>query len=248
MTLAEPTVDSLSPAESQATSPLAVDATGLSKRYGRRWALADVGFQLPPATTLLVGGRNGSGKSTLFRILATAIRPDGGHATIAGHSLADVERVRNDVALLGHYSYLYDSLTALENLRLAAATRGERTERDALVARLDEVGLASRADDIVSTFSAGMRKRLSLARFLVQKPAVALLDEPYAALDPPGFRLMDRTIERLKGGGSTVLLATHLIEHGVEMSDFGILLESGSILWSGLARDFPLESVEGASL
>src|SRR6185436_19203097 len=99
----------------------AVDVQRLARRYGRRWALAGVTFQLAPATVMMIAGRNGAGKSTLLRILATAIRPDGGSASIGGF---DVVRQREDVrkltALLSHQTYLYEQLTARENLEVVA--------------------------------------------------------------------------------------------------------------------------------
>ena len=138
----------------------------------------------------MVAGRNGAGKSTLFRVLATAIRPDRGSARIGGFDVVrDREDVRRMTALLAHANYLYDSLSARENLHVVADHL--RIGRSRVLGVLEQVGLASRADDVVSTFSAGMRKRLSFGRILLQEPRVVLLDEPYGALDPPGFDLVD---------------------------------------------------------
>jgi ABC-2 type transport system ATP-binding protein len=106
---------------------------------------------------------------------------------------------------------------------------------------LEEVGLAERAGDPVATFSAGMRKRLSLARTLLQEASVVLLDEPYGALDPPGFRLVDRFFSLLRQRGTTVLVATHLLERGAALCDRGIVLEGGRLAWTGAARDLPRE-------
>src|SRR5687768_1808695 len=176
----------------------AIDVQGVARRYGRRWALADVTFRVPPSTVMMVAGRNGAGKSTLFRVLATAIRPDRGNARVAGFDvIREREDVRRYTALLSHYTYLYDSLTARENLAVVADHL--RTGRDRVLPLLEQVGLAARADDAVSTFSAGMRKRLSFARVLLQEPKVVLLDEPYGALDPAGFDLVDAVVAELKG-------------------------------------------------
>ena len=137
-----------------------IEVESLARRYGRRWALADVSFTVAPASVMMVAGRNGAGKSTLFRVLATAIRPHRGQASIGGF---DVVRHRYDVrklvALLAHQNYLYESLTAKENLQIVADHLG--VSRDGVMALLEQVGLAARANDVVSTFSAGMRKRLS---------------------------------------------------------------------------------------
>ena len=184
----------------------------------------------------MVAGRNGAGKSTLFRVLATAIRPDRGQATIGGF---DVVRHREDVrrmtAMLSHASYLYESLTAMENLKITADHLGIR--RNGLAGILEQVALAGRANDPVSTFSAGMRKRLSFARVLLQEPKVVLLDEPYGALDPQGFDLVDGVIADLKRRGTTVLMATHQRERTAGFADAAIVLEQGRVLWQGPASE-----------
>jgi heme exporter protein A len=199
----------------------AILASGLARRYGRRWALAGVSMRIERGEVVMIAGPNGSGKSTLLRVLATAIRPNAGSASVLGLDVVrDRERVRRATALLSHHSYLYEALTARENLRLVAAGV------DAALAR---VGLAERADDPVSTFSAGMRKRLSFARVLLQQPELALLDEPYGALDPEGFRLVDDVVAELRARGATVVVATHQVERVAGWSDRAITLEGGRI-------------------
>lgn len=210
----------------------AIDVEHVARRYGRRWALADVTFHVPPATVMMVVGRNGAGKSTLFRVLSTAIRPDHGSARIGGF---DVARQREDVrkltAILSHSNYLYESLTARENLHVVADHL--RVGRENVMPVLDSVGLAARADDLVSTFSAGMRKRVSFARILLQDPRVVLLDEPYGALDPPGFDLVDAVIMDLKKRGTTILMATHQWERSARLSDVALVLEAGRVVYHG---------------
>ena len=206
---------------------LAIDAKNLARRYGRRWALVDVSFQLAAGSVLVVAGRNGSGKSTLFRTLSTAIRPDRGGATVLGFDLVrDRYDVRKSIALLSHYSYLYEQLTARENLNIAARFLGVDGTDDALA----KVNLAGRADDAVATFSAGMRKRLSFARVLLQRPRLVLLDEPYGQLDPEGFVLVDEVVRELKRRGTTVLMATHQVERGKGLADDLLCLESGRVV------------------
>ena len=206
----------------------AIEAQNIARRYGRRWALSNITLAIPAGSVTMVAGRNGSGKSTLFRVLATAIRPDLGTATVAGF---DVVRHREDVrkasALLSHYNYLYESLTARENLEVTADHL--RVSRASIPSLLERVALAGRANDPVSTFSAGMRKRVSFARILLQQPAVVLLDEPYAALDPAGFDLVDSVIGELKDRGGTILVATHQLERTATVSDYALTLEGGRV-------------------
>lgn len=200
---------------------LAIDATNLARRYGRRWAVAGVSFQLPRGKVMMLAGRNGSGKTTLLRILATAIRPDGGRATVGGFDIVkQKEDVRRHSALLSHYTYLYESLTARENLSLIASDDDEVLRR---------VGMLARADDPVSTFSAGMRKRVSFARVLLQKPEIAFLDEPFGQLDPEGFALVEDVVAELKASGATVVIATHQVDRVARFADVQIGLENGRI-------------------
>ncbi len=212
-----------------------IEADRLSRRFGRRWALAEVSFQVPRGAVMMVAGRNGSGKSTLFRVLSTALKPDGGRATVAGFDvLREREDVRKVVALLSHYSYLYEQLTARENLQVAADHLGIR--RDGIMGLLERVTLAGRADDAVATFSAGMRKRLSFARILLQEPQIVMLDEPYGQLDPQGFALVDDVVRELKARGTTVLMATHQLERGTQLADLALHLEQGRVQSFGAAR------------
>lgn len=227
----------------EAATAAAVEALAVCRRYGRRWALVNVSFEARPGSVMMVSGRNGSGKSTLLRVLATAIRPDRGSARVLGLDIVeDRTEVRRRLSLLSHFSYHYEALTALDNLRIAARFLAIDDDREVLRARLEEFDLADRALDVVSTFSAGMRKRLALSRALLQDVPVVMLDEPYAALDPPGIRLVDRAIERLRRAGRTVLIATHQLDHGAALCDSGIVLELGQLVWAGRAADLPAHS------
>jgi heme exporter protein A len=204
---------------------LAIDAAHLSRRYGRRWALVDVSFQLPRGKVMMIAGRNGSGKTTLLRILSTAIRADGGTARVGGRDINEREDIRRETALLSHHSYLYESLTAAENLAIVARFSGGPPSS----AALERVGLAERANDPVSTFSAGMRKRLSFARVLLQRPSIAFLDEPYGQLDPEGFTLVEDVIAELKRASATVLIATHQVDRVSRFADASLTLENGRV-------------------
>jgi heme ABC exporter ATP-binding subunit CcmA len=223
---------------------VAIEAKMLARRYGRRWALTGVTFHVEPGTVVMIAGRNGAGKSTLLRVLATAIRPDRGTVTIGGF---DVVRYREDVrkltALLAHQNYLYESLTARENLEVVADHLGVSHER--IASLLDRVALGARGDDVISTFSAGMRKRLSLARVLLQEPRVVLLDEPYGALDPPGFDLVDNVIAELKASGASILMATHQWERSSRLCDQALVLEQGAVAWQGPASEVEEHEVRG---
>lgn len=225
----------------------ALVASGVYRRYGRRFALVDVSFEAPRGACTMLAGRNGSGKSTLLRVLSTLLRPDRGELRLLGFDARrDAEEVRRRTALLGHRTFFYEPLTALENLALWTRLLGRDLSPETLLDRLEDVGLRERAHDPVMAFSAGMRQRLALARVLVKEAELVLLDEPYGHLDPPGFRLMDGVIERLRGAGKTVLMATHLLARGREHCDRALLLDSGRLSFSGPARELPAEAEEPA--
>lgn len=212
----------------------AVATKGLSRRYGLRWALVEITLEVPAAVATIVAGRNGAGKSTLLRILAGALAPSRGAALVAGHDCrTDRDAVRRSTALLSHASFSYEPLTALENLTIAARLLGKPSGRAELLPLLAEVELDTRADDEVATFSAGMRKRLSIARVLLQDAPILLLDEPYNALDPAGFKAIDALVARQVAAGRTVLVASHHVERGAEVCSNAVVLERGRLEWTG---------------
>ncbi|NOJ96211.1 heme ABC exporter ATP-binding protein CcmA [Corallococcus coralloides] len=200
----------------------------VSKRYGRRWALARLTYALPAGRSLLLTGHNGSGKTTLLRLVATALGPTAGRVEVLGRdAVKDREAVRRDVALLSHASFLYEDLTAQQNLMVLGRLLGVDAPQDVADALLNRVGLTRRTDSPVRGFSAGMRKRLAIARLLMKAPALALLDEPFGELDPAGIQDMEGVIAELKAGGTTVVLATHLIEQGLSLCEERLHLQDG---------------------
>jgi heme exporter protein A len=213
-----------------------VQTRDLCRRYGRRWALARVDLDLEPGERLLVLGANGGGKTTLLRVLSTATQPTRGTLRLFGLDPArQPEEVRRRLALLTHLPSLYDDLSGTENLRILA-----RLLRKPLNVRplLEQVGLDDRPDPVRS-FSAGMRKRLSFARLLIQEPELALIDEPYGQLDPDGFLLVDRLVAELSRRGTTVILASHLVERAAGLCARALLLHQGLPRWAGPASDAP---------
>jgi heme exporter protein A len=206
-----------------------IRASGLGRRFARHWALRGVDLEVHAGAALMLVGRNGSGKTTLLRVLASLLRPTAGTLQVFGVSPA---LARDRLALLSHADGHYDDLTAEENLALGAAPRS-------VEAALAEVGLGSRAGDLVRTFSAGMRKRLAFARLLLKRPTLALLDEPYAALDPEGQAFADAAIRRLRASGATLVVATHQQARTAPLCDEAVVLEGGRVSWRGPPGDLP---------
>ncbi|MFY0522090.1 heme ABC exporter ATP-binding protein CcmA [Archangium gephyra] len=208
--------------------PPALALHDVSKRYGRRWALARLSYTLPQGRSLLLTGHNGSGKTTLLRLVGTALSPTHGRVEVRGNDcVAQRDTVRREVALLSHASFLYEDLTAHQNLVVLARLLGMDAPADVAGELLVKVGLTKRSDSPVRQFSAGMRKRLAIARLLMKAPAVALLDEPFGELDPSGIQAMEKIIRELKDSGVTVVLATHLIDQGQALCEERLHLQEG---------------------
>ena len=209
----------------------AVELEGLARNFGRRWALRGITLSIAPGEAVALVGRNGSGKTTLLRVLATLLRPSRGCARIAG---LDVVRqaagVRELVGLMGHAAGVYDDLTAAENLRFALRMMGRRADETEVEAALEAVGLASEADARVRGFSAGMRRRLALARLRLQRPRVLLLDEPYASFDAEGIELLNEFVRETTGRGGAVIVATHDLARADDVVERIVTLEGGRLI------------------
>ncbi len=199
-------------------------ASGLTRRYGDRTALSDVTFELPTGQTLAVFGANGAGKSTLLRILATLVRPHGGEVEALGcHLPDDGWKLRGNVGMVAHEPLLYRDLTARENLASCARLHG--ADPASVSELLDAVGLGSRGGELARNFSKGMLQRLSVARALLGDPALLLLDEPLANLDPGAGELLEPLIGR--SSGRTRVLVTHDVEGGLAQADVALGLLRG---------------------
>lgn len=207
---------------------------GLARRFGPRWVLARVSLTVPAGGAMLLVGPNGSGKTTLLRCLATALKPHAGGASFGGADLwAERHELRRKIALLSHATRLYDDLSARQNLDVWARMGGLRADLDAL---LERVGLPDSGPKPVRAFSAGMKRRLALARVLLKKPRLALFDEPFSALDPQGRELVGEVLQEIRGSGSTLVLSTHHHALGARYCDTAIRLEAGQVAWRGPAH------------
>ncbi len=212
--------------------PPAVATVELARLFGRSAALAGVSLRVEPGSSVALLGANGAGKTTLLRVLSTAIRPTFGSAEVDGLDVTrHADLVRTRVAYLSHAAGLYDDLTAAENLRFAATllnVPGADVEQR-IGEALDEVALTANGSQRVNGFSAGMRKRLALARLLLSPHSLLLLDEPHAALDEAGMRLVDDLIRRWREVGITVLIASHAADRLRPMIDGSVRLDGGLV-------------------
>jgi heme exporter protein A len=205
-------------------APPAIELRGLARRYGERWALRDVSVSVPAGATLVVFGPNGAGKSTLLRVLATLLRPHAGEATVLGEPLPGREwAVRGRVGLLAHDALLYRDLSARENLRFHA--RLHRVAEEQVQRLLEQTDLVRRADDPVRTLSRGLLQRVAVCRAVLHDPALLLLDEPRANLDPAASALIEPLIGR--ASGRTRVLTSHDPAGGLADADLALGLRDG---------------------
>ncbi|MGC8825601.1 MAG: heme ABC exporter ATP-binding protein CcmA, partial [Anaerolineae bacterium] len=169
----------------------AVEARGISKAFGRYRVLRGVDLRIEQGEFLALLGPNGAGKTTFLRILATLSRPTEGRAWINGQPLdGDTRRVRQQIGLVSHQTFLYGDLTAEENLRFYGRLYRVPALEDRIAELLERVGLYERRHDPVRTFSRGMQQRLSIARAVLHDPPVLLLDEPDTGLDQQAARML----------------------------------------------------------
>jgi heme exporter protein A len=192
------------------TAPLAVDLSDVAHRLGNRWALRGLTLRIQPGEVVAVVGPNGSGKTTLLRVLATALVPARGSGRVFGYDLTrDADAIREIVGMLGQATGLYDDLSAAENLAFALRMYGCVPTTAAIQSALQAVGMDTRASERVRTLSSGMRRRVALARVLLRRPRLLLLDEPYNTLDATGVEVVDTMIHETARSGGAVLVVSH---------------------------------------
>ncbi|HIJ85101.1 MAG: heme exporter protein CcmA [Magnetococcales bacterium] len=185
-------------------------AVDIAHRFGRRVVLRSVTLNCVAGECAVLYGANGSGKSTLLSLLATRLRIQQGHCHIDDLDIKiHGEAARKRTLFIGHHSHLYGHLSPLENLIFFRDIYQLDVGREELIEAIAKVGLAPFIHQPVRWFSAGMKKRLSLARILAGRPAVLLLDEPYSALDHEGVRWLNGVIDTFQKQGGLVVLASH---------------------------------------
>jgi heme exporter protein A len=188
----------------------AVQLTELAQRLGHRWALRGVTLRVEPGEVVAIVGPNGSGKTTLLRVVGAVLHPTRGSGQVFGRDLVgEADAIREVAGMLGHATGLYDDLTAAENLGFALRMYGESPSEVSIDRALEAVGMRQHASERVRGLSSGMRRRVALARLLLRRPRLLLLDEPYNSFDAAGVVVVDTLIRDTARAGGAALLVTH---------------------------------------
>ncbi len=214
----------------------AIEVRNLEKSFGDLKAVRGVSFQASQGEILSLLGPNGAGKSTTISMLAGLLEPDGGEASIMGHSVvSQPQQARASLGVVPQDIALYPDLSARENLAFWGKMYGLRGP--ALKARVDEVlqviGLSERQRDRVGTFSGGMKRRVNIGAALLHKPDVVIMDEPTVGIDPQSRRHILDNVKELNRQGMTVLYTTHYMEEAEELSDHIAIMDQGEIIACG---------------
>ena len=204
----------------------------VAKFYGDKPVLREVSLTLAAGQVLLVAGENGAGKSTLLKVMAGLSRPTAGTVT------QGVDQAR--VAYLGHATFLYPRLTALENLGFWARLFGVPGDEAALLAALERVGLAAAAHEEAGTFSRGMAQRLSLARVFLTAPQLIFLDEPGTGLDVRSRDVLRAEIRAARDRGAALVWVSHALSEDLACADLVLSLEKGRVGSFGPAAECAL--------
>ncbi|MDQ1038994.1 ABC-2 type transport system ATP-binding protein [Streptomyces sp. V3I8] len=225
--------------------PDAIYAEGLVKHFGDVRAVDGVDLAVPSGSVLGLLGPNGAGKTTVVRMLTTLLKPDAGHARVAGFDVVrNPNDVRRNIGLSGQFAAVDDYLTGRENLQMVGqlyqlSRRDAKARAGVLLERFD---LGDAADRTAKTYSGGMRRRLDLAAALIVQPSVMVMDEPTTGLDPRNRQALWDVIQELVKGGTTLLLTTQYLEEADHLAHDICVVNNGLVIARGTADQLKARS------
>ena len=225
----------------------ALAATNLRKTYGDTEVVAGLSFAVQPGTCFGLLGPNGAGKTTTLRLCLGLTGPDSGEIILNGHVIPkDGQLARARVGVVPQFDNLDPDFTCAENLLVFARYFGIRDSE--IKARIPQLlafaGLGSKADARIATLSGGMKRRLTLARALVNDPDIVFLDEPTTGLDPQARHLIWDRLKQLKAAGKTLILTTHFMDEAERLCDTLIVIDHGLKITEGSPRELIAEHIE----
>jgi len=225
----------------------ALSTSELRKSYAGTTVVADLSFAVEPGRCFGLLGPNGAGKTTTLRLCLGLTSPDSGSITLNGHAIpADAQRARARVGVVPQFDNLDPDFTASENLLVFGRYFGlaDADVRARIPQLLDFAGLGSKADARIATLSGGMKRRLTLARALVNDPDLVFLDEPTTGLDPQARHLIWDRLKQLKAAGKTLILTTHFMDEAERLCDSLIVIDHGRKIAEGSPRQLIAAYIE----
>ncbi|HUK55382.1 MAG TPA: heme ABC exporter ATP-binding protein CcmA [Nitrospiria bacterium] len=219
----------------------AIRGIQLSKSYRHYQVLKNVSFEVASGECFALFGPNGAGKTTLLKVLATLQKPSSGRFEMMGYDgIRNRNQVREILLMIAHGSYLYSELDAVENIRFALGLRGRVPTTHEIKVTLDRVGIGAFAAFKIRSFSEGMKKRLSIAKAMLIRPKVLLMDEPYSSLDERGMTMMNHFIRESTAQGAAVLMTSHNRVQSAEVAG------KAGVLHQGVLREIPVKDLVAA--
>ena len=214
-----------------ASQAWAIEVQGLTKSFGNHLALRGIDLKIKEGEFVVIFGPNGAGKTTLIKVIATIMNPSSGRVLIGDLSLKNnAEEIRRRIGVVTHQTFLYSNLTAYENLEFYSRMYDVPGRKERIHKVTAMVGMTSRLHDRVGTLSRGMQQRLSIARSLLHKPAIMLLDEPETGLDQQSVSMLWQALQTEGDGKRTIILTTHNLERGFELGERLLILVQGKIV------------------
>ncbi|MEO5702774.1 MAG: ATP-binding cassette domain-containing protein [Gammaproteobacteria bacterium] len=236
----------LAPATNE-TPQFAVEARGLVKYYGNQAVVDGIDLEVRPGECFGLLGPNGAGKTTTLRMLLGSIPPSAGRLKVLGWSIPEhARRMRERVGVVPQQDNLDPDFTVTENLRIYASYFGLKGPQ--LAARIDDLlvfaALETKAKAGIGTLSGGMKRRLTLARALLNQPDLLVLDEPTTGLDPQARQLIWQRLRTLLAQGKTLILTTHYMEEAERLCDRVVIMDHGHILALGSPLELIRQHIE----
>ena len=230
-----------------ATNTPAIAIKGLTKSFGNHLALGGIDLTIEVGETLAIFGPNGAGKTTLIKILASIMKPTAGEILINGSSLNDsAEAIRSQIGIVCHQTFLYSNLTAYENLLFYSRMYDVTDVKQRISKVVSMVGMKTRLYDRIGTLSRGMQQRLSIARCLLHKPPIILLDEPETGLDQQAVSMLWEALQEDGVKKRTIIFTSHSLERGFNTCDKLIILNKGKIAHQQPSEDLDLAGLKKA--
>ncbi|MBI4620133.1 MAG: heme ABC exporter ATP-binding protein CcmA [Desulfobacterales bacterium] len=209
-----------------------IKASGLVKKFGFKTVLRKIDLSLKKGDFLALFGPNGAGKTTLIQILCSLMRPTSGNVWIAGFDAEyDREALHKVIGVVSHNTFLYNNLSAYENLKFYGIMYRVMNLRERIEEVMGLVGLRGYMNDHVQTFSRGMQQRLSVARAIIHDPLIFFLDEPFTGLDQHGVEDFKQILKKFRDQGKTIVMTSHDLDRGLELCTQAAILKSGNLVY-----------------